>query len=66
MVKNLPAFEVKYVHLFIFVFIAITLGNEILLRFMSECSMFSSKISIVAGLTLRFLNHFEFNLYMWC
>ena len=59
-VKNLPAFEVKYVPFIYFVFIAITLGNEILLWFMSECSMFSSKISIVAGLTLRFLNHFEF------
>ena len=52
-------------HLLIFVFIFITLGGgskKILLWFMSKSvlPMFSSKIFIVSGLTLRSLIHFEF------
>uniref|UniRef100_A0A8C3W7Q1 Uncharacterized protein n=1 Tax=Catagonus wagneri TaxID=51154 RepID=A0A8C3W7Q1_9CETA len=52
-------------HLFIFVFIAITLGGrskKILLWFMSESvwPMFSSKSFIVFGLIFRSLIHFEF------
>ena len=52
-------------HLFIFVFIFITLGDgskKILLRFVSKSvlPMFSSKSFIVFGLTFRFLIHFEF------
>ena len=52
-------------HLFIFVFIFITLGSglkKILLRFMSESvlPMFSSKSFIVSILTFRSLVHFEF------
>ena len=52
-------------HLFIFVFIFITLGDrskKILLRFMSKSvlPMFSSKSFIVSGLTFRSLIHFEF------
>ena len=52
-------------HLFIFVFIFITLGGglkNILLRFMSKSvlPMFSSKSFIVSGLTFRSLIHFEF------
>ena len=52
-------------HLFIFVFIFITLGDEskkILLRFMSKnvLLMFSSKSFIVSGLTFRSLINFEF------
>ena len=51
-------------HLFIFVFIFITLGGskKILLRFMlkSVLPMFSSKTFIVSGLTFRSLIHFEF------
>ena len=52
-------------HLFIFVFIFITLGGgskKILLRFMSKSvlPMFSSKSFIVSGLTFRSLIHFEF------
>ena len=52
-------------HLFIFVFISITLGDglkKILLRFMSKSvlPMFSSKSFIIFGLTLRSLIHFEF------
>ena len=51
-------------HLFIFVFIFITLGGgskKILLRFMSNSvlPMFSSKNFIVSGLTFRSLIHFE-------
>ena len=51
-------------HLFIFVFISITLGDrskKILLRFMSESvlPMFSSRSFIVSGLTFRSLIHFE-------
>ena len=50
-------------HLFIFVFISITLedGSEkILLRFMSESvlPLFSSRSFIVSGLTFRSLIHF--------
>jgi len=52
-------------HLFIFVFISITTGsgsNRILLCFMSKSvqPIFSSKSSIVSGLTFKPLNHFEF------
>ena len=52
-------------HLFIFVFISITLGGKskkILLQFMSKSvlPMFSSKSFIVSSLTLRSLIHFEF------
>ena len=52
-------------HLFIFVFISITLGGgskKILLRFMSKSvfPMFSSKSFIVSGLTFSSLIHFEF------
>ena len=52
-------------HLFIFVFISITLGDgweKILLWFMSKgvLPMFSSKCFIVSGLTFRSLMHFEF------
>ena len=52
-------------HLFIFVFIFITLGGgyrKILLQFMSKSvlPMFSSKSFIVSGLTFRSLIHFEF------
>ena len=52
-------------HLFIFVFISITLGDgskKILLLFMSKSvlPMFSSKSFIVSGLTFRSLIHFEF------
>ena len=52
-------------HLFIFVFISITLGGgskKILLWFMSKSilPMFSSKSFIVSGLTLRSLIHYEF------
>uniref|UniRef100_A0A8C9ECD3 Uncharacterized protein n=1 Tax=Phocoena sinus TaxID=42100 RepID=A0A8C9ECD3_PHOSS len=52
-------------HLFIFVFIFITLGGEtrkILLRFMSKSvlHMFSSKSFIVSGFTFRSLICFEF------
>ena len=52
-------------HLFIFVFISITLGgvsNKILLRFMSKSvlPMFSSKSFILSGLTFRSLIHFQF------
>ena len=52
-------------HLFIFVFISITLGGgpwKILLGFMSfsVLPMFSSKSLIVSGLTFRSLIHFQF------
>ena len=52
-------------HLFIFVFIFITLGGrskKILQQFMSKCvlPMISSKSFIVSGLTFRPLIHFEF------
>ena len=52
-------------HLFIFVFIFITLGGgseKIFLKFMSESVLhvFSSKSFIVFGLTFRSLIHFEF------
>ena len=52
-------------HLFIFVFISITLGDgskKILLRFMSKSvlPMFSSRSFRVSGLTFRSLIHFEF------
>ena len=52
-------------HLFIFVFISITLGGgskKILLWFMSKSvfPMFSSKSFIVSGLTLRSLIHLDF------
>jgi len=51
-------------HLFIFLFIVITLGggSEMLLRFMSESvwPMFSSNSFIVSGLIFRSLIHFEF------
>ena len=52
-------------HLFIFVFISITLGDgskKILLWFMSKSvlPMFSSKSFIVSCLTFRSLSHFEF------
>ena len=52
-------------HLFIFVFILITLGGgskRILLQFMSKSvlPMFSSKSFIVSGLTFRSLIHFVF------
>ena len=52
-------------HLFIFVFIFITLGGgskKILLWFMSKTvlPMFSSKSFIVSSLTFRSLIHFEF------
>ena len=56
-------------HLFIFVFIVITLGGgseKILLWFMSESvwPMFSSKSFIVSGLLLRSLIYFEFIFYI--
>ena len=52
-------------HLFIFVFISITLGGgpkKILLWFMSKSvfPLFSSKNFIMSGLTFRSLIHFEF------
>ena len=52
-------------HLFIFVFISITLGGRlkrILLQFMlkSVLPMFSSKSFIVSGFTFRSLVHFKF------
>ena len=52
-------------HLFIFVFISITLGGgskNVLLWFMSKSvlPMFSSKSSILSGLTFRSQIHFEF------
>ena len=52
-------------HLFIFVFIFITLGGgseNILLQFRSKSvlPMFSSKSFIVSGLTFRSLIHLEF------
>jgi len=52
-------------HLFIFVFISITLGcgsERFLLWFMSKNAlpMFSSKRFIVSGLTFRSLIHYEF------
>ena len=52
-------------HLYILVFISITLGDrskKILLQFMSKSvlHMFSSKRFIVPGLTFRSLIHFEF------
>ena len=52
-------------HLFIFVFIFISLGGgskKILLQFMSKSvlPMFSSQSFIVCSLTFRFLIHFEF------
>ena len=52
-------------HLFIFVFILMTLGGrskKILLRLMSKSvlPMFSSKSFIVSSLTFRTLIHFEF------
>ena len=52
-------------HLFIFVFISITIGcgsKKVLLWFMSKSvfPMFSSKSFIVSGLTFRSLIHFEF------
>ena len=52
-------------HLFVFVFIFITLGGgskKILLRFMSKrvLPMFSSKTFIMSGVTFRSLVHFEF------
>ena len=52
-------------HLFIFVFILITLrsgSKKLLLQFMSKSvlPMFSSKSFIVSGLTFRSLIHFEF------
>ena len=55
---------VRY-HLFIFLFISITLGDrskKILLQFMSKSvlPMFSSRSFIVSGLTFRSLIHFEF------
>ena len=58
-------------HLFIFVFISITLGSgleKILLWFMSKSvlPMFSSKSFIVSGLTSRSLIHFEFIFVVWC
>ena len=56
-------------HLFIFVFISITLGGgskKILLWFMSKSVLpvFSSKSFIVSGLIFRSLIHFEFILCM--
>ena len=51
-------------HLFIFVFISITLdgSKKILLRFMSKCVLliFSSKSFILSNLTFRSLIYFEF------
>ena len=52
-------------HLFIFVFISVTLGGgskRILLWFMSKSvfPMFSSKSFIVSGLKFKSLIHFEF------
>ena len=52
-------------HLFIFVFIFITVGGgskKILLQFVSKSvlPMFSSESFIVSGLTFRSLIHFEF------
>ena len=50
-------------HLFIFVLIFITLrggSKKILLRFMSERVLFSSKSFIVSGLTFRSVIHFDF------
>ena len=56
-------------HLFIFVFIFITVAygsKKILLWFMlkSVLLMFSFKSFIESGLTFRYLNHFEFILYI--
>ena len=51
-------------HLFLFVFVAITLGDgskKILLWFMSECSAYvSSRSFIVSSLKFRPLIHFDF------
>ena len=58
-------FNLIRLHLFIFVFISITLGDrlkkKIFLQFLSESvlPMFSSKSFIVSGLTFRSLIHFE-------
>ena len=57
-------------HLFIFVFILITLGDrflKIFLLFLSKraLSMFSSRILILSSLTFRSLIHFEF-IFVWC
>ena len=62
-VQNLLSLIIS--HLFIFVFIFITLGDglkKILLRFMSKSvlPMFSSKSFIVSGLTFGPLIHFDF------
>ena len=55
-------------HLFIFVFIFVTLGGgseKVLLRFMSGSvlPMFSSKSFIVSSLTFRFLIHLDYFIY---
>ena len=58
-------FNLIRLHLFIFVFISITLGDrlkkKIFLQLLSESvlPMFSSKSFIVSGLTFRSLIHFE-------
>ena len=58
-------------HLFIFVFIFITLGGgskKILLHDLcqSVLPIFSSKSFIVSGLPFRSLMHFEFIFCVWC
>ena len=58
-------------HLFIFVFIVITLGGEsekLLLQFMSQSvwPMFSSEIFIVSGLIFRTLIHFILFMVLEC
>ena len=58
-------------HLFIFVFIFITLGGrskKILLQFVSKSflPMFFSKSFIISGLTFKSLIHFEFIFCVWC
>ena len=69
-ILSVVSFAVKKVlsltryHLFIFIFIVITLGGgskKIFLQFMSKSilPMFSSKSFIVSNLTFKSLNHFE-------
>ena len=56
------------IHLFIFAFVSFDLGDiqKILLQFMSESvpPKFSSRTFMVSGVILRFLIHFELDLYM--
>ena len=64
------AFKFNWSHLFIFVFIVITLGGgseKILVQFISESvwPMFSSKNFIESSLIFQSLNHSSL-FYVWC